>query len=169
MSEIHRAATTADWRDAATLIHEHIEWMRVWAAIEPLAEQPALASEVCSLPEHYGPGSDGAMFLATWHDAAVGCVAVRIHGGGDAEVKRMFVRPGARGKGIGDRLVAAAVEHAAARGCDMLWLESLRGAMDAAITVYGRNGFVPTERPATLDLEGIVVLERRIGVAVGST
>jgi putative acetyltransferase len=167
--DIRRAAAVADWRHAAALIHDHIEWMRVWAAIEPLTEQPALTAELRALPEHYGPGSDGAMFLAMRGDVAVGCVAVRVHDGGDAEVKRMFVRPTARGKGIGDQLVAAAVEHAAARGCDTVWLETMRGAMDAAITVYGRHGFVPAGRPATIDVEGVVVLERRIGVSVGGT
>jgi GNAT superfamily N-acetyltransferase len=167
MFDIRRAVTAADWRDAAALIHDHIEWMRGWAAIEPLAEQPALAAELGALRDHYCPSSDGAWFLGRWRNTAVGCVAIRVHDDGAAELKRMYVRPVARGKGLADQLVSAALAHAAERGCDMIWLETLRGAMDAAITVYRRNGFVLAERSATIDVDRIVVLERRVGAPVG--
>jgi GNAT superfamily N-acetyltransferase len=156
---IERAGSDRSWLEAAALVHDHVEWMRGWTDFDPLAEQPALCDELNDLSRHYG-GDDAAVFVARWHELAIGCVAVRCHDDGAAELKRMYLRPYARGRGFADRLVEAAVGFATERGCHTIWLESVRGAMDPAITVYRRNGFVDSDsRPATLTMPGLVVLE----------
>jgi ribosomal protein S18 acetylase RimI-like enzyme len=164
---IERAGSERSWLEAAALVHDHVEWMRGWTDFDPLAEQPALSDELGDLSSHYG-GDDAAVFVARWHELAVGSVAVRCHGDGAAELKRMYVRPYARGKGLADLLVDAAVAFATARGCDTIWLETVRGAMDPAIAVYRRNRFVDSDsRPATLTMHGLIVLERDLRVTVG--
>jgi GNAT superfamily N-acetyltransferase len=101
------------------------------------------------------------VFLARWDGIAVGVVALRCHRDGTAELKRMYVRPVARGRGAADLLVGAVVEAAAARGCHTIWLETVHGAMDRAIAVYRRHGFVvAVARSATLGMDGVVVMER---------
>jgi len=160
MDTIRRAASDADWRDATALLHDHVEWMRNWTGFDPLAEQPALLGELEGLADRYGD-DDAAVFLAHWDQVAVGTAAVRCHPDGDAELKRMYIRPVARGCGIADRLIEAVVDLATGRGCRSVWLETVRGAMDAAITVYRRNGFVEAPaRAATLSMAGVVVMER---------
>jgi GNAT superfamily N-acetyltransferase len=162
MISIRRAVTDADWEHAVALLHDHVEWMRMSTDFDPVAEQPSLAHELERLADHYG-GEDAAMYLATLGAACVGTVAIRCGGDGCAELKRMYVRPVARGRGVAGRLVETGVAFAAARGCRRVWLETVRGPMDAAIAVYRRHGFVPaTARAATLSMAGVVVMERSL-------
>ena len=75
--------------------------------------------------------------------AAVGCGALVLGKAGDAELKRMFVAPEARGLGIG-RLILDALEAAAkAEGVRVLRLETgIR--QPEALALYRRHGY--TER-----------------------
>ena len=165
MFTIHRASTGADWREATALLHDYIEWVRGWTLIDPVAEQPQLHTELACPADHYAT-DDAALYLAAWHAIGIGAVAIRVQPDGSAEVKRMYVRPIARGRGIADRLIDAAVAGATERQCHTAWLETVRGAMDPAIAVYRRNGFVESfTRPPKLSVEGAIVMERILSVA----
>ncbi len=157
---VHQASTGADWREATALLYDYVEWVRGWTGIDPVAEQPQLHTELCCLADHYAT-DDAALYLAAWQGIAVGAVAIRVEPDGSAELKRMYVRPVARGRGIADRLIGVAVADVTERQCHTAWLQTLRGAMDPAIAVYRRNGFAEssTRRP-TLSMEGAVVMER---------
>lgn len=74
----------------------------------------------------------------------VGCVALRRREDGEYEIKRMYVRPEARGQGLGDRLLAEIEERARALGATRVKLET-GTAQPEAIAVYERNGYVPIE------------------------
>lgn len=162
MLEIRRVLSVADWVQAAALLHDYVEWIQAAARIDPLVEQPCFAVELATLAKHYAR-PDSWLFIAYRGDLAVGTVAVRRHGDGSAELKRLYVRRLARGAGVADGLVARALAVAAGWGCDRIWLESLRGVMDPAIAVYRRNGFLEIDGPGrTLDVEGLVVMECRI-------
>jgi GNAT superfamily N-acetyltransferase len=161
MFDIRQASTDRDWREAAALLHDHVEWMRGHTGFDPVAEQPELATELSRVAEHYG-SADGTLFLAEWHSISVGTVAIRDQHDGSAELKRMYVRPVARGRGVADGLLAAAVADAAERGCRTVWLETVRGPMDRAISVYRRHGFVEASRAPTLHMRGVVVMELAI-------
>lgn len=144
------------------LLHDHVEWMRAWTDFDPIAEQPSLVDELEQLEIHYRSGH-AAMFLASWRSTCVGTIAIRCHDDGSAELKRMYVRPVARGRGVADRLVGIAVDFASEHGCRDVWLETVRGPMDPAIAVYRRNGFADAPaRQATLGMPGILVMERRL-------
>jgi GNAT superfamily N-acetyltransferase len=60
--------------------------------------------------------------------------------GGDAELKRMFVAREARGRGLGRRLLATAIEHASAASFERVVLDSTRD-MREAISLYRSAGF----------------------------
>jgi protein-tyrosine phosphatase len=70
----------------------------------------------------------------------LGCGALRLLGGGAAEIKRMYVRPAARGRGVGRVLLAAL--HAAARehGCGVTRVETGDSQPDAT-ALYERAGY----------------------------
>jgi GNAT superfamily N-acetyltransferase len=73
--------------------------------------------------------------------APVGCGAVRRLEGGDAELKRMYVDPSRRGRGIGRALLAALEAEARALGARRLVLETgIR--QTAALALYRNAGFV---------------------------
>ena len=61
------------------------------------------------------------------------------------EVKRMYVVPAARGRGLSRMLLRALVEHAREVGMAQLWLETgLR--QPEAMALYESEGFAPIER-----------------------
>ena len=83
------------------------------------------------------------VFLLAWLDGAlVGCGALRPLGTDVGEVKRMYVRPEARGRGVARRLLAALEEEAAARGCRRVRLETGVDQQEA-IRLYASSGYVP--------------------------
>jgi GNAT superfamily N-acetyltransferase len=86
---------------------------------------------------------DRGTFLVVYRGAtAVGCGALRLLDAERAELKRMYVSPLVRGKGIGRRLVAALEAEARALGVRRLVLETgVRQA--AALALYRVTGFQP--------------------------
>jgi putative acetyltransferase len=65
-----------------------------------------------------------AFFVARRDGRAVGCGAWRRTAAAEAELKRLFVAPAARGTGLGRRLLAALEADAAAAGVRVLRLET---------------------------------------------
>jgi DNA-binding MarR family transcriptional regulator/GNAT superfamily N-acetyltransferase len=82
----------------------------------------------------------GLLLLATLHDEAVGCGALKFHPGAPADIKRMWVAPAARGLGLGRRLLAALESRAAAAGVAAVRLET-NGALTEAIALYRSAGY----------------------------
>lgn len=162
--EVRRVHSENDWQQATALLFDYVEWVRTAARIDPLAVQPCFAIELATLTEYYA-GVDAALFIAWLGDVAVGTVAVRFHEDGTAELKRMYVRPVARGMRLADRLVASALHAASDRGCHSVWLESLGEIMAPAINVYRRNGFAELDEPGrNLAVENVVVMECPLSV-----
>ncbi|MAT04072.1 MAG: hypothetical protein CL424_03395 [Acidimicrobiaceae bacterium] len=159
---IIRAAGPTDWAAATALLHEYVEWMRTATTFDPLVEQPSFATELDDVRAHYSR-SDVVLFTAWLDEQAVGTLAVSFHPGDTAELKRMYVRANARGSGVADALLATAISAAERRRCTHVWLETVRGAMDAAISVYRRHGFrVVEEADSTLGMAGVVVMRRHL-------
>ena len=78
-------------------------------------------------------------FIARLDREAVGCGGVAFDDG-LAEVKRMYVRPRARGRGVAQAIVARLEHEARARGAGRLVLET-GDVRHAAIRFYERAGF----------------------------
>lgn len=86
----------------------------------------------------------GAFLVARVDGEAVGCGAIRLLAGGDAEVKRMYVEPAMRGRGIGRTVLERLEEAGRHLGARRLVLETGIHQL-AAIELYHRYGFTPVD------------------------
>ncbi len=87
------------------------------------------------------PG-DGAFLIAWLDDAAVGCGAVRRLDETTAEIKRMYVDPSVRGRGIGRALLDALEREARLVGVKTIVLET-GTRLASAIKLYVAMGYAP--------------------------
>ncbi len=85
--------------------------------------------------------------------APVGCVVLA----GGAEIKRLWVDPAARGRGVAGALIRAALAHAETAGVRCVRL-SVWGWRTGAIALYERLGFVVVD--SWDDRERLVCMER---------
>lgn len=89
--------------------------------------------------------TDAHVFLvATLAGEPVGCGALKAGGPGITEIKRMWVSAGARGRGVGRRLLAELEARAVADGASTLRLDT-NGALVEAIGLYRSAGWVEVE------------------------
>ena len=99
--------------------------------------------EFAELPGKYAP-PEGRLLLAAEGERVLGCVALRKVDGRICEMKRLYVRPEARGMALGRRLAEAIVEEARSAGYAEMRLDVLP-EFEAARRVYRSMGFAPAD------------------------
>lgn len=84
-----------------------------------------------------------AFFILRVDGAAAGCGGIKLFGDAYGEIKRMYVRPAYRGRGLSKLMLEHLVAHAREQGLPTLRLET--GYLQSeAIRLYEHMGFVPT-------------------------
>ena len=116
--------------------------------------------ELAALPGDYAPPS-GGLWLAKADGQAVGCVGLRPAGDGRGEMKRLYVQPSMRGRGLGRRLVETVLVSAAAAGFTHICLDTLP-SMHEAQHMYLGMGFVECVPYGGHALPGTVFMERAL-------
>lgn len=99
--------------------------------------------EFAGLPGKYAL-PDGRLLLAWKGQAVVGCAALRRVDETRCEMKRVYVRPEARGENLGRRLVESILAEARAAGYSRICLDVLP-EFSAAQRIYESLGFLPAE------------------------
>ena len=90
-------------------------------------------------------------------DHLLGCIALKALEPGVAEIKRLFVRPQARGTGVAKALVAEVLKLAQDRGYREVKLDTL-AEMTPAIALYKSFGFAPIPPYGSHPYPGLVTL-----------
>jgi GNAT superfamily N-acetyltransferase len=126
------------------LMGEFLDWAQETASGEygvDLAPSDTrdVAADVADLQV---PG--GCLYLAEISDEPVGIGGLRPLSAVEGEIKRMYVRPSARGNGVGGAILSRLIRDARALGYRRLYLESGRFMRDAH-ALYRRYGFEPTD------------------------
>jgi putative acetyltransferase len=95
----------------------------------------------------------GLLVVGYGDDDPAACAGIRDLGDGACELKRFFVRPAFRGRGLGQRVLQAALDGARDAGYSMARLETAT-FMDRAIALYHASGF--RDVPPFRDVPGFV-------------
>lgn len=96
--------------------------------------------ELAGLPGDY-VAPEGRLLLATLEHAAAGCVALHKIENGICEMKRLYVRPQFRGKGLGKILAEKVIADARQLGYKKLRLDTVEPRMRTAVSMYRNLGF----------------------------
>lgn len=127
--------------------------------------------ELATLPGKYTEPEQGALLIA-WMDepesdnnpaapatkaVAVGCIALRHNTPVWSEMKRLYVRPQARGLRLGEKLVEAIISRAKVLGYRGIRLDTLAN-MTAAQGLYRKCGFGEIEPYYETPVEGTVFM-----------
>jgi putative acetyltransferase len=119
------------------LFLEYAQWLGVDLCFQGFQQ------ELDGLPGAYAP-PEGRLLLAVVDGRAVGCVALRKLEQGVCEMKRLYVQPAHRGKGLARELAEAIIAEARTIGYVRMRLDSLTSLKEAA-RLYRSLGF--TEIP----------------------
>ena len=133
MIKIRTAEDPESLAAARELVRAHIE--NLPTPHDPIATERIIAA----LPAPYLEPA-GALWVAWAGEAALGCAALHGLTPDTAELKRMYVRPEARGRGVARRLTEHVIAKAAERGYARLRLGTLTSA-HAAQRLYTSLGF----------------------------
>ena len=96
--------------------------------------------ELATLPGDYAP-PHGRLLLAEYEAHLAGCVALHKWEAGICEMKRLYLRPSFRGKGLGRVLAEAIITEARNIGYQRMRLDTIEPIMKDAVEMYRKLGF----------------------------
>ncbi len=96
--------------------------------------------ELAGLPGHYAP-PDGRLLLAEYDGQLAGCVALHKWESGVCEMKRLYLRPSFRGKGLGRAIAEKIIAEARSIGYQRMRLDTIEPIMKDAVEMYRKLGF----------------------------
>ncbi|MBM3301016.1 MAG: GNAT family N-acetyltransferase [Deltaproteobacteria bacterium] len=136
----------------ATYYHEH------WGFDFTFETQ--VGSELSDFMKEFDPGRDG-FWAAMVNGVFAGAIAIdgRKSSSDGARLRWFIVEPRLQGKGIGSTLITKSIQFCAEAGHRRVYLWTFQG-LDAARTLYERNGFRLTEEH-NVDQWGTTLLEQR--------
>ncbi len=125
------------------LIPLYREYAQLLVRVEPLftksLSQQNYDREIEELERKYAP-PDGQVYVVYVDGLLAGCVGMKRQSPEFAELKRLYVRPEFRGRGLGEQLTRRMMNEAERAGYRGMRLDTLPGLKSAA-DLYRRLGF----------------------------
>ncbi|KAL8670451.1 MAG: hypothetical protein Q9168_005011 [Polycauliona sp. 1 TL-2023] len=119
-------------------------------------------TELETLPGKYAAPLGELLMARDVDGSPLGCVAIRpMPEDGCCEMKRLYVAPAGRGRGVGRMLAAAVMDAAISLTYSEVKLDTLP-SMAAALALYERLGFRPTDPYYHTPIPGTRFLARKL-------
>jgi GNAT superfamily N-acetyltransferase len=145
-----QAATAHEWDEARRLVREYA------AALDVDLSFQNFEDELQHFPSEYAPPR-GAFILLEEAGQSLACIGLRPFADDIGEIKRLYVIPAARGRGLGRVLVERIITVAREIGYRSILLDTLP-FMKEAQGLYSSLGFEPTTAYRYNPIEGSAFL-----------
>jgi GNAT superfamily N-acetyltransferase len=117
--------------------------------------------ELAGLPGDYAP-PEGRLLLAECEGQLAGCVALHKLEAGICEMKRLYLRPQFRGKGLGRALAGRIIAEARQIGYQRMRLDTVEPVMKDAVAMYRKLGFKEVASYRPNPIAGAIYMELKL-------
>jgi putative acetyltransferase len=114
--------------------------------------------ELAGLPGDYAP-PEGRLLLVECEGQLAACVALHKSAPGICEMKRLYLRPQFRGKGLGRTLAERILTEARQIGYQRMRLDTVEPVMKDAVAMYRKLGFKEIAPYRTNPMAGTIYME----------
>ena len=149
-----RAAGPGDIQDVRAMLREYVEWVGLDLTFQDID------AELDGLPGDYAPPR-GALLVAVDGPRYLAMIALRPFDERTAEMKRLYVRPGARGRGLARQLISRLCDEARRLNYEEIRLDTLP-KMGGAQAIYESYGFVDIEPYYETPIVGTRFMSKKI-------
>jgi len=133
------------------LIRDYVAWTGVDLSFQ------GIEAELADFPSKYRE-PEGCFLVAREGGDILGCVGLKRLEAGVCEMKRLFVREGSKGRGIGRDLIRALIAEARRKGYEKMRLDTLE-VMEKARSLYRSFGFREIGQYVENPLPGAIFME----------
>ena len=117
--------------------------------------------ELADLPGDYAPPA-GRLLLAELDGQLAGCIALHKLEPGICEMKRLYLRPQFRGKGLGRALADRIIAEARQLGYKFMRLDTVEPVMKDAVGMYRKLGFKEIAPYCSNPMPGTLYMELQL-------
>ena len=146
--------TANQFNDAISLFREYANSLNISLAFQNFDEELNIINSMYGSPT-------GCLLLVYDNELPVACAAYRKIGEDICELKRMYINPDYRGKGIGQEIMNILCTRSKLNGYRLMRLDTL-DTMTPAIKLYSNNGFYTIEAYYHNPNEGVVYMEKSL-------
>lgn len=112
-------------------------------------------------PSYKYTAPEGELLVAIESEKVLGMVAYHRHSDTRCEMKRLYVRPTARGMHLGDALVKEILAHAQEAGYQEIVLDTIV-PLKAAISLYKKHGFEECEAYYYNPMDDVIYMRKML-------
>ena len=146
--------TTDQFNDAISLFQEYANSLNISLAFQNFDEELNIINSMYGSPT-------GCLLLVYDNELPIACAAYRKIGEDICELKRMYIKPDYRRKGVGQEIMNILCTRAKLNGYTLMRLDTL-DTMTPAIKLYSNNGFYTIEAYYHNPNEGVVYMEKSL-------
>ena len=155
MLEMLQPTSKSEIDEARSIFREYEQWLGMSLCFQSFEE------ELADLPGKYSP-PEGRLYLARIDAETVGCIGLRKIGDGVCEMKRLYLRESARGRGVGVALIEKIISDAKEIGYEKMRLDTYPPKMGKAVGLYESHGFYKIPAYYHNPHDGVLFMEKKL-------